>query len=182
EYKPRPNQDQTELRIHTGENHIMGVSLQHRWLPAKRNPEEPCVCTHAKAPARYGLGLALGMLVLLLTALGNNGFAQDSFSVNGKVISATDGKAIEGATVTNKRTRIHAVTDRLGEYRIPARPDDMLIFSFVGYVTAEEDVNGSEQIIVALETAANTLEEVENNAGCYTTTRRLSTGSIRLNT
>ena len=103
---------------------------------------------------------------------------RESFTVTGKVISAASGVAIEGATVTNKRSRIHAVTDRLGEYRIPARPDDILIFSFVGYVTAEEDVNGREQIIVALESAANTLEEVEINAGYYTTTRRLSTGSI----
>ncbi|MBK1439689.1 TlpA family protein disulfide reductase [Parapedobacter sp. ISTM3] len=35
---------------------------------SRRNPEESCVCTLAKAPARYGLGLALGMAVLLWSA------------------------------------------------------------------------------------------------------------------
>src|SRR5690606_8200670 len=71
------------------------------------NREESCVCTHAKAPARNGLGLALGLVVAFI-AMGNQGMAQDSFSVSGKVISAASGAAIEGATVTNKRTRVHA--------------------------------------------------------------------------
>jgi len=69
---------------------------------------------------------------------------QETFAVSGKVISAASGAAVEGVTVTNKRTRIHAFTDRLGDYRIPARPDDILIYSFVGYVTAEEEIAGRE--------------------------------------
>ncbi len=69
EYKPSPNQDQTELGSHTVENHIMGTGLLRRW------------------PPRFGLGLALGVVVLLLTALGNNGFAQDS----GAIYAATRG-------------------------------------------------------------------------------------------
>ena len=103
---------------------------------------------------------------------------QENFAVSGKVISAASGVAIEGVTVTNKRTRIHAFTDRLGDYRIPARPDDILTYSFVGYVTAEEEIAGRERITVALDSAENTLAEVEINAGYYTTTRRTSTGNI----
>jgi len=103
---------------------------------------------------------------------------QEPFVVTGKVISAASGVAIEGATITNKRTRIHAVTDRLGDYRIPARPDDILIFSFVGYVTAEEEISGREKIIVALDSAENTLEEVEINMGYYTVKDRERTGSV----
>src|SRR5690606_33404189 len=83
----------------------------------RKSGEESCVCTHAKVPARYGLGLALGLMVLMFVGL-QCAAAQESFSVSGKVISATSGQAIEGATITNKRTRIHAVTDRAGEYRI----------------------------------------------------------------
>src|SRR3546814_20478209 len=74
-------------------------------------------------------------LVVAFVVMGNQGIAQESFSVSGKVISATSGTAIEGATVTNKRTRIHAVTDERGDYRLPARPDDVLTYSFVGYIT-----------------------------------------------
>jgi len=155
-----------------------GWNVRATGRAAKRNPEEPCVCTHAKVPAHRGLGLALGMAVLLFIALGKQGFAQERFSVNGKVISAASGVAIEGATVTNKRTRVHAITDRVGEYRIPARPDDVLSFSYVGYATAEEHINGREQIIVALDSAESMLEEVEINAGYYTVKDRERTGSI----
>jgi len=119
--------------------------------------------------------LAISPFIMCLQARAQQ---RESFTVTGKVISAASGVAIEGATITNKRSRIHAVTDRLGEYHIPAQPDDVLIYSFVGYVTVEEDVNGREQIIIALDSAANTLEEVEINAGYYTTTRRTSTGNI----
>ena len=85
-------QVQSELPSQPGESSGIGQDVLLRWLPVKRNPEEPCVCTHAKARARFGLGLALGMAVLLLMSLGNNDFSQDSFSVNGKVISATGGQ------------------------------------------------------------------------------------------
>jgi len=103
---------------------------------------------------------------------------QETFAVGGKVISAASGVAIEGATVTNKRTRIHAFTDRLRDYRIPARPDDILPHSFVGYVTAEEEIAGRERITVALDSAENTLEEVEINMGYYTVKDRERTGSV----
>ena len=36
---------------------------------SRRNFEESCVWTHAKAPARYGLGLALGMVVTLFLTI-----------------------------------------------------------------------------------------------------------------
>src|SRR5690606_20271017 len=87
------------------------TSLEQQSNTGRRNPEESCVCNHAKAPARYGLGLALGFAVLLMVGNVKYTTAQEGFSVSGKVISAADGTAIEGATVTNKRTGIHSVTD-----------------------------------------------------------------------
>jgi len=45
------------------------TSLEQQSNTCRRNFEESCVWTHAKAPARSGLGLALGMAVLLLLAL-----------------------------------------------------------------------------------------------------------------
>ncbi|MFB2121573.1 SusC/RagA family TonB-linked outer membrane protein [Parapedobacter sp. 2B3] len=120
----------------------------------------------------------ISLLAVTIMCLQARAQQRESFAVTGKVISAASGVAIEGATITNKRSRIHAVTDRLGEYRIPARPDDILLYSFVGYVTAEEDVNGRQQIIVALDSAENTLEEVEINMGYYTVRDRERTGSV----
>ena len=128
----------------------------------------------------YNIQLPMLLLTICLFIMCLYARAQqlETFAVTGKVISAASGVAIEGATVTNKRTRIHAFTDRLGDYRIPARPDDILTYSFVGYVTAEEEIAGRERITVALDSAENTLAEVEINAGYYTTTRRTSTGNI----
>lgn len=103
---------------------------------------------------------------------------QEYFAVTGKVISAASGRAIAGATVANKRTRKRVMTDRVGEYRISARPDDILMYSYIGYVTAEEEINGREVIIVALDSAENLLQEVEINAGYYTVSDRERTGSI----
>src|SRR5690606_2491520 len=42
------------------------TSLEQQSNNCRRNIEESCVCTHAKVPARSGLGLALGMAVLML--------------------------------------------------------------------------------------------------------------------
>ena len=136
------------------------TSLEQQSNTRRRNPEESCVCTHAKAPARYGLGLALGFAVLLMVGNVKYTTAQEGFSVSGKVISAADGTAIEGATVTNKRTGIHSVTDRAGEYHIPATPDDILSYSHVGYLTLEERINGRKQITIVLDSVERMLEEV----------------------
>ncbi|MFC7524190.1 SusC/RagA family TonB-linked outer membrane protein [Parapedobacter sp. GCM10030251] len=102
---------------------------------------------------------------------------QERLAISGRVISAADGRAITGATVTNRRTGIHTATDRLGEYRISAQVNDILIFSFVGYQEYEEPINGRSSIDVSMETADNTLDETVVIA-YGTTSRRLNTGSV----
>ena len=52
------------------------TSLEQQSNNGRRNIEESCVCTHAKVPARYGLGLALGMVVFFLLAIGTRVHAQ----------------------------------------------------------------------------------------------------------
>src|SRR5690606_37599735 len=118
------------------------------------NRNGSCVCTLAMAPARYRLGLALGVMILLVFGL-HDAVAQHTVNISGKVVSAIDGAAIEGVTVTNKRTGIHVITDGQGEYRIPARPEDILVYSFVGFRTVEEDISGRERITVTLASADN---------------------------
>ncbi|GGG89874.1 SusC/RagA family TonB-linked outer membrane protein [Parapedobacter pyrenivorans] len=102
---------------------------------------------------------------------------EKSLTVSGTVTSAADGRAIVGATVTNGRTRIHAITDRLGEYRISAQAGDILVFSFVGYKERKEAINGRASVDVSMETADNTLDETVVIA-YGTTSRRLNTGSV----
>lgn len=169
ETKARPKEDQKELR---------------------RNIEESCVCTHAKVPARSGPGPALGLMVsILLMTICFHARAQQrndvpealgkGLSVSGKVISAVNGSIIRGATITNKRTGIHAVTDGLGEYRISAKPDDVLRYSYMGYISVEERIDGRERITVALDSAEHMLEEVEVvSTGYQTLPKERATGSF----
>lgn len=52
------------------------TSLEQQSNNGRRNIEESCVCTHAKVPARSGLGLALGVVVLFSLSMMSNLSAQ----------------------------------------------------------------------------------------------------------
>src|SRR5690606_18657964 len=45
------------------------TSLEQQSNTRRRNPEETCVWTHAMAPARNGLGLALGLMATLFLTI-----------------------------------------------------------------------------------------------------------------
>src|SRR5690606_10708489 len=103
------NQSTTKLPSETGGNARMVGHQPHLRISTKRN-EESCVCTHAKVPARSGLGLALGLMVtLFLTTMCLYARAQRPV-LSGPVLSGTvtdsAGAAISGATITIKGTTI----------------------------------------------------------------------------
>ena len=52
------------------------TSLEQQSNTGRRNFEESCVWTHAKAPARSGLGLALGLTLFLLLGMSKGAHAQ----------------------------------------------------------------------------------------------------------
>jgi len=52
------------------------TSLEQQSNTCRRNSEKSCVWTHAKVPARYGLGLALGLTLFLLLGMGTGIYAQ----------------------------------------------------------------------------------------------------------
>src|SRR5690606_15278103 len=127
------NQVQSELRSHTEE--IPSKRRGHRH-GSRKDSEESCVCTHAMAPARYGLGLALG-LVLLQTVICLQALAQQEGGairgrvfVSGKVVSAADGRALEGVTVSATASNNKVISNRDGDYGIPTFSDDYLTFAF----------------------------------------------------
>ncbi|MDQ3290193.1 MAG: SusC/RagA family TonB-linked outer membrane protein, partial [Bacteroidota bacterium] len=81
-------------------------------------------------------------------------------AVSGKVTSAK-GEAIPGVTVVLKGTTIGTVTSGDGSFSLNI-PDDQgtLIFSFIGYVTKEEAVNGRSTFNVTLVEDTKSLQEV----------------------
>ncbi|WP_242155563.1 SusC/RagA family TonB-linked outer membrane protein [Aestuariivivens sediminis] len=82
--------------------------------------------------------------------------AQDT--VSGTVKSK--GLPLPGATITIKGTNTGTVSDFNGKYEIKAKSDAVLLISFLGYETLEENVNGRSEININLEESQEELSEV----------------------
>lgn len=81
--------------------------------------------------------------------------------VTGTVISAEDGLPIPGVNVVVEGTTKGTTTDVDGNYALLLQPgENTLVFSFVGFKTVTEDVNGRTIIDVTLESDVTALEEI----------------------
>lgn len=86
-------------------------------------------------------------------------FAQ-STSVSGTVTDAADGNTLPGVNIVEKGTTIGTVTNIDGQYEITvSKPDAVLVFSYIGYITQEVAVNGRSLIDVAMNMDVRTLGE-----------------------
>lgn len=85
-------------------------------------------------------------------------FAQ-SISVTGMVKDAS-GETVIGATVREKGTDNATVTDLDGNYTIRVAPKAALVFSYVGYKSAEVNVGGRTSVNVTLQEDNHTLNEL----------------------
>lgn len=99
-------------------------------------------------------------LLLLLTLLAGAHFAQaQTLNVTGSVTDE-GGEPLIGVSVTVPGTKTGATTDIDGNYTIQADAKGKLQFSYVGYVTAQEAVNGRTTINVVLKENSEVLNEV----------------------
>gem|GEM_PF-2060062 len=115
----------------------------------RRNPEESCVWTHAVAPARNGLGLALGLTATLFLTImclearaqapdGTSGPVATGNILSGTAITAVTNLPVEGATVRINGTENIAFTDKDGTFKISSgEPDGVLLVSYMGYETQQ---------------------------------------------
>lgn len=99
--------------------------------------------------------------LLLFAALVSAG-AQAQLVVKGKVTDES-GAGMPGVNVLIKNTATGTTTDAAGEYTI-SLPDDadqtVLVFSFIGYTTREEVVNGRTTINVTMSPGVEALSEI----------------------
>jgi TonB-dependent starch-binding outer membrane protein SusC len=102
-------------------------------------------------------------MVLLFCLLSMFVFAKaftQSTSINGTVTDASDGTTLPGVNIVEKGTTIGTVTNIDGRYEITvSKPDAVLVFSYIGYVTQEVAVNGRSLIDVAMNMDVRTLGE-----------------------
>ena len=78
----------------------------------------------------------------------------------GKVIGADDKLPVVGASVRIKGTNTGAVTDVNGDFTLTLSPGNVLEVSYIGYVTQDVTVKGSEFITIQLQPNNSTLNEV----------------------
>lgn len=82
-------------------------------------------------------------------------------TVSGSVTDAQTGETLPGVNIAIKGTRQGVSTDGVGQYELEAPTlQDTLIFSFVGYESQEEPINGRTNIDVALNPTTIAGEEV----------------------
>lgn len=99
-----------------------------------------------------------GILTLLLVLVVQLAFAQQK-EITGTVVD-DQGLPLPGVNVLVKGTTTGVQTDFSGEYVISAAPQDVLVFSYVGFRTVERPVGAATTISVTLMTDAAELEEV----------------------
>jgi TonB-linked SusC/RagA family outer membrane protein len=97
------------------------------------------------------------VLVMLLTST----FSWAQRTVTGKVVSNEDQQPLPGVNILIKGTTQGTITDVNGGFSVPVRSDnDVLVFSFVGFITQEVPVDSKTDITVTLLADAKQLSEV----------------------
>lgn len=99
------------------------------------------------------------MVTALVMIISTTLVAQNEQLVRGRVFSDTN-ESLPGVTIKVKGTERGTISDVDGNYSISASSNDVLVFSFIGFVTKEETVGNRSQINVALQVDVQELGEV----------------------
>ncbi|WP_242202087.1 SusC/RagA family TonB-linked outer membrane protein [Aestuariivivens insulae] len=103
-------------------------------------------------------------------------------SITGIVVSSGDNLPLAGATVLVKGTSTGTTTDFDGNYAINANTGDVLVFSYVGYATAEITITNNTVINVSLNEDTSILDEVVITGYGKQTRATLTTSVSKLDT
>ncbi|MHA7830184.1 MAG: SusC/RagA family TonB-linked outer membrane protein [Flagellimonas sp.] len=93
-------------------------------------------------------------------------------------VTDTSGKPLAGVNLVVESKNIGTISGLDGSFSINADPNDVLIFSMVGFRTLSVPIARREEVFVSLEENVTQLGEVVLNAGYYTVSERERTGSI----
>lgn len=117
------------------------------------------------------------LLFFLFSVLTCSAYAQEKI-VRGKVVNPEDGTALPGVSVFVKGTSKGTMTDQNGAYLLEVTPqENILVFSFIGYVTQEITIDNREAIDVTLQPDTKQLSEVVIT-GYTTVDKRLLNESV----
>jgi TonB-linked SusC/RagA family outer membrane protein len=100
-----------------------------------------------------------GMFFLALVFTANILFAQQK-TISGKITSG-EGTPLQGVTVQLKGTHLFTNSDENGNYTLAlSKPGNTLIFSFVGYLSKQENIDNLSSLNVTMQPATSQLNEV----------------------
>jgi TonB-dependent starch-binding outer membrane protein SusC len=117
------------------------------------------------------------LLLLILITFSQYTYAQE-ISVSGTVTAASDGLPLAGVSVKVKGSVKGTSTDVNGKFALKAlQSNAVLVFSFVGFKTVEQSVDGRTSINIKLEDEAKALGEVVV-VGYGTARKKDLTGSV----
>lgn len=89
------------------------------------------------------------------------GLVLQAQTITGNVTISDAREPLEGVTITQKGTRNSVVSDKMGTYSITVNNKDaVLLFSYVGYKSMQQRVNGRQTINVVMEPEPKDLEDV----------------------
>ena len=104
---------------------------------------------------KFGVKHLLTVLFLLCTSIG---FAQ--IEITGTVVDSETSDPLPGTNILIKGTAIGAQTDFDGNFSINASEGDVLVISYMGYITQEVEVSGDARIQIRLVAQTDSLDEV----------------------
>ena len=93
-------------------------------------------------------------------------------------VTDTSGNPLAGVNLVVESKNVGTISDLNGSFSITADPNDVLVFSMVGFKTVTVPIAGREEVFVSLEEDVTVLGEVVLNAGYYTVSERERTGNI----
>ncbi len=111
------------------------------------------------------------LLILIFTSLSVSSQAQDK-TVSGTVLSDDDATPLIGVSILNKNTNKRTQTNEAGYFSINANNGDLLVFTYVGYVTKQTTVAQSKIINIKLVNNASDLDNVVVTAYGQTRNKR----------
>lgn len=107
---------------------------------------------------RFGAFHAALIVCFFVQIMAVKSFAQQRISVSGKVVE--QGVPIPGVNILIKGEATGTTTDANGHYTLETRPDDVLMFSFIGYTTQEVVVGNRTTIDIEMIPDVVSLSEV----------------------
>ena len=106
-----------------------------------------------------------------------NNNLKEQITVSGTVTSMEDNEPLPGVSIIIKGTTVGTTTDLDGKYSINATEDDVLQFSYIGFISQEIPITNQSQINVQLTADLEQLEEVVV-VGYGTSAKKDVTGAI----